>query len=178
MADSACIARYILEFMNKRSNLFFFLQCFSLRRFLYFPILCKIRRTSLLLCVFFYEYPTSYNLHYLFLIYLSFPKKNVIKEVHTCIIENDLDGLMTKTASPVPKVLLSCKDTNGLMPLHKASGMNRLAIVEYLLSVWPVSTTETDATGKTPLHWAASPEIFNRLVQAGADEQACDYVWQ
>lgn len=83
---------------------------------------------------------------------------------------------MAKTASPVPKVLLSCKDTNGLTPLHKAAGLNRLAIVEYLLSMWPASATETDATGKNPLHWAASPEIFNRLVQAGADEQARDYV--
>lgn len=92
------------------------------------------------------------------------------------MIENDLDGLMTKTESPVPKVLLSSKDANGLTPLHKASGLNRLEMVEYLLSVWPASATDTDTTGKTPLHWAASPEIFNRLVQAGADEQACDYV--
>lgn len=107
-------------------------------------------------------------------IFLS--EKNVIKEVHTCVIENDLDGLMAKTASPVPKMLSSCKDINGMTPLHKASGLNRLAIVEYLLSLRPASAMETDATGKTPLHWAASPEIFNRLVQAGADEQACDYV--
>lgn len=110
-------------------------------------------------------------------IYVSpFSIQNVIKEVHTCVIENDLDGLMAKTAPPVPNVLLSCKDINGLTPLHKASGLNRLAIVEYLISVWPASATEVDATGKTALHWAASPEIFNRLVQAGADEQACDFV--
>lgn len=96
--------------------------------------------------------------------------------MHTCVIEDDLDGLVAKTAPPVPKALLSSKDANGMTPLHKAAGLNRLAIVEYLLSVWPAAATETNATGKTPLHWAASPEIFNRLVQGGADEQACDYV--
>lgn len=100
----------------------------------------------------------------------------MIKEVHTSVIENNLDLLMAKTAAPVPKILLSSKDGNGLTPLHKASGLNHLAIVEYLLSVWPASATDIDSSGKTPLHWAASQEIFNRLVQAGADEQACDYV--
>lgn len=102
--------------------------------------------------------------------------QNVVKEVHTCVIGNDLDGLKARSDPPVPKALLSCKDVNGLTPLHKASGLNRLEIVEYLLRMWPAAATESDATGKTPLHWAASPEIFNRLVQAGSDEQACDYV--
>lgn len=91
-------------------------------------------------------------------------------------MENDLDKLKEKSASPIPRALLSSKDTNGLTPLHKAAGLNHLPIVEYLLEMWPASTTDMDATGKTPLHWAASPEIFNRLVQAGADEQARDYV--
>lgn len=103
---------------------------------------------------------------------------NMIKDVHAAVIDNDLEALKMKTASPVPKELLSTKDANGLTPLHKAAGLNRLEIVEYLLSVWPSSTTDADATGKTPLHWAASPEIFNRLVQAGADEQTTDYVSQ
>lgn len=76
----------------------------------------------------------------------------------------------------MPAVLASAKDSNGLTPLHKAAGLNHLAIVEYLLSVNPAATREIDATGKTPLHWAASPEIFNKLVRAGADEQAYDYV--
>lgn len=87
-----------------------------------------------------------------------------------------MDLLTSRTSPPVPSVLASSKDINGLTPLHKAAGLNHLAIVEYLLGVWPTAATDIDATGKTPLHWAASPEIFNKLVRAGADEQAYDYV--
>lgn len=72
--------------------------------------------------------------------------------------------------------MLSSKDVNGLTPLHKAAGLNHLAIVEYILRTNPMAATDIDATGKTPLHWASSLEIYNKLVQAGADELACDYV--
>lgn len=83
---------------------------------------------------------------------------------------------MKKTAPPVPRILASSKDVNGLTPLHKAAGLNHINILEYLMDIWPASTMATDATGKTPLHWASSLEGFNKLVQGGADEQACDYV--
>lgn len=83
---------------------------------------------------------------------------------------------MSVTAPPVPKALLASKDANGLTPLHKAAGLGHLSIVEYLLENCPFAASETDATGKTPLHWAATPEIYNKLVQGGADELFCDYV--
>lgn len=58
--------------------------------------------------------------------------------------------------------------------------MAHARIVEYLLNAAPDSATDTDFTGKTPLHWAASaknnPRSYNLLVQAGCDEQALDYV--
>lgn len=102
--------------------------------------------------------------------------QNVIKDVHTAVVDNDMALLTARTSTPVPGALAAAKDANGLTPLHKASGLNYLPLVEYLLGVWPEAAKELDGTGKTPLHWAASPEIFNRLVRAGADEQAFDYV--
>lgn len=100
----------------------------------------------------------------------------MIKETHTAVVENNLDELINVTSPPVPKGLLSSKDVNGLTPLHKAAGLGHLAIVEYILRTSPSTATDIDATGKTPLHWASTLEIYNKLVQAGADELACDYV--
>lgn len=100
----------------------------------------------------------------------------MIKDVHTAVVDNDAALLSARTSPPVPSALAGAKDLNGLTPLHKAAGLNHIAIVEYLLEVYPAAAKEIDAMGKTPLHWATSPEIFNRLVRAGADEQIFDYV--
>lgn len=100
----------------------------------------------------------------------------MIKKTHTAVVENNISELVNVTAPPVPKALLASKDANGLTTLHKAAGLNHLAIVEHILRTNPSIATETDATGKTPLHWASSLEIYNKLVQAGADELVCDYV--
>lgn len=100
----------------------------------------------------------------------------MIKETHTSVVENNLDELINITSPPVPKGILSSKDVNGLTPLHKAAGLGHLAIVEYILRTSPSTATDIDATGKTPLHWASTLEIYNKLVQAGADELATDYV--
>lgn len=113
------------------------------------------------------------------LLFLSFEwcvPQNVIKETHAAVIDNNLNELINITSPPVPKGLLASKDVNGLTPLHKAAGLNYLAIVDYILRTNPATATELDATGKSPLHWASSLEIYNKLVQAGADELACDYV--
>lgn len=87
---------------------------------------------------------------------------------------------MAKTAPPVPPIVLSSKDANGMTALHKAAGLAHTRIVEYLLSIWPEAATEKDASGKNPLHYAASAKnndrCFNLLVQAGADEEALDNV--
>lgn len=100
----------------------------------------------------------------------------MIKETHAAVIDNNLNELINITSPPVPKGLLASKDINGLTPLHKAAGLNYLAIVDYILRTNPSTAVELDATGKSPLHWASSLEIYNKLVQAGADELACDYV--
>ncbi|XP_059612657.1 uncharacterized protein LOC132259125 [Phlebotomus argentipes] len=103
---------------------------------------------------------------------------NVIKDAHSACVDNDLDYLMKRTAHPVPPILLSSKDQNGLTALHKAAGLAHTRVVEYLLSVWPEAATDVDDSGKLPLHWAAAAKnnerTFNLLVQAGADETATD----
>ncbi|GAB0094568.1 uncharacterized protein DMENIID0001_098860 [Sergentomyia squamirostris] len=103
---------------------------------------------------------------------------NVIKDVHTSCIDNDLDFLMKRTAPPVAPIVLSSRDQNGLTALHKAAGLAHIRIVEYLLSVWPDAAKDVDDSGKLPLHWAAAAKnnerSFNLLVQAGADETATD----
>ncbi|XP_065081265.1 uncharacterized protein LOC135703850 [Ochlerotatus camptorhynchus] len=103
----------------------------------------------------------------------------VIKDIHQAVVDNDLDTLKEKTASPTPRIVLTSKDANGLTPLHKAAGLAHTQIVEYILSIWPSLASNEDHTGKTPLHWAASAKnnarSFNLLVQAGADETALDH---
>ncbi|XP_058815671.1 uncharacterized protein LOC131679117 isoform X6 [Topomyia yanbarensis] len=103
----------------------------------------------------------------------------VIKDIHQAVVDNDLEMLKEKTAAPMPRVVLTSKDTNGLTPLHKAAGLAHTQIVEHILSIWPSLSSDEDHTGKTPLHWAASAKnnarSFNLLVQAGADETALDH---
>lgn len=104
----------------------------------------------------------------------------LIKNIHSAVIDNNIETLRAKTSPPVPPQMLNCKDINGLTPLHKAAGLAHTKIVEYLLAVWPNTATEVDNSGKTPLHYAASiknnDRVFNLLVQAGADEMAFDGV--
>ena len=104
----------------------------------------------------------------------------LIKNIHTAVIDNNLEYLKAKTAQPVPPQILSSKDANGLTPLHKAAGLAHTNIVEYLLALWPNAAKEKDNSGKTPLHYAASiknnERVFNLLVQAGAEEGATDKV--
>lgn len=106
----------------------------------------------------------------------------LIKSIHQSVVENNIELLQSKTQPPIPPQFLSCKDANGLNPLHKAAGLAHTKIVEYILSVWPNAAHELDAEGKSPLHYAASVKnndrAFNLLVQAGADELLCDRVSQ
>jgi Ankyrin repeats (3 copies) len=104
----------------------------------------------------------------------------LFKSIHSAVIDNNIEYLQAKTSPPVPPQMLNCKDINGLTPLHKAAGLAHTKIVEYLLAVWPHAAMETDNSGKSPLHYAASVKnnerVFNLLVQAGADELATDRV--
>lgn len=104
----------------------------------------------------------------------------LIKAIHTSVVENNIELLRAKTSPPVPPQILSCKDANGLTPLHKAAGLAHTKIVEYLLEVWPNAAQELDNGGRTPLHYAAAAKnnerTFNLLVQSGVDELAIDGV--
>lgn len=104
----------------------------------------------------------------------------MIKSIHAAVIENNIELLRAKTSPPVPPQMLSCKDVNGLTPLHKAAGLGHTKIVEYLIESWPSLMHETDNNGKTALHYAAAAKnnerTFNLLVQAGSDELAMDVV--
>lgn len=82
--------------------------------------------------------------------------------------------------SNVPPTLITCKDANGLNVIHKAAGLGHTMMLEYLLGIWPDGAHETDMTGKTALHWAASAKnnmrCYTLLTQAGCEEDALDYV--
>jgi hypothetical protein len=45
----------------------------------------------------------------------------MIKDIHTTVINNDLEGLKKKLEEPVSPVVLCGKDCNGLNALHKVS---------------------------------------------------------
>ncbi|XP_054089889.1 uncharacterized protein LOC105209401 isoform X4 [Zeugodacus cucurbitae] len=104
---------------------------------------------------------------------------NSIKDVHQAVIDNNLETLQAKMEPPVPPALITCRDANGLNLIHKAAGLGHTKILEYLIGIWPDGVAETDVTGKTPLHWAASHKnnmrCYTLLTEAGCDEEALDY---
>uniref|UniRef100_A0A1A9WYG8 Arginine kinase n=1 Tax=Glossina brevipalpis TaxID=37001 RepID=A0A1A9WYG8_9MUSC len=104
---------------------------------------------------------------------------NSIKDVHQSVIDNSLENLQTHLEPPVPPALVTCRDANGLNLIHKAAGLGHATILEYLIATWPDGVHETDVTGKTPLHFAASAKnnmrCYTLLTQAGCDEEALDY---
>ncbi|XP_022163179.1 uncharacterized protein LOC111028747 [Myzus persicae] len=104
----------------------------------------------------------------------------IIKEIHKAVIDDNLVLLKKLNRDPVPLEVLASKDKNGLTPLHKAVGLGRLSIVEYILNKNPKIVNIRDNDGRTPLHYVyISPPkqislMYNKLVEAGANENLID----
>ncbi|KAK5645386.1 hypothetical protein RI129_006686 [Pyrocoelia pectoralis] len=106
------------------------------------------------------------------------PILGIIKDIHTDVENDDLEQLQAHSSSPIPPVILSAKDVNGLTPLHKAAGLGHQAIAEYIIENYPSSVNITDNEGRTPLHFSTlakdDGKIFDFLISAGADESLLD----
>ncbi|VEN60307.1 unnamed protein product, partial [Callosobruchus maculatus] len=102
----------------------------------------------------------------------------LIKEIHTDVIQNDLESLKLHTAAPIPPVVFAGKDQNGLTPLHKAAGLDKEEIVKYILQENPEVIHAVDNEGRTALHYAAllkdDGKMMNLLIDHGINESALD----
>ncbi|XP_025834540.1 uncharacterized protein LOC108739922 isoform X2 [Agrilus planipennis] len=65
-----------------------------------------------------------------------------------------------------------------MTPLHKAAGLGRYAIAEYIIAKYPESVSITDTKKRSPLHYAPLAKDDNKtyelLVKSGADEYTLD----
>lgn len=104
----------------------------------------------------------------------------MIKDIHSDVLNDELENLKNRLSPPVPSLVLSGRDSNGLSPLHKAAGLGKQEIAEFLVSEYPNCVNLTDAEGRTPLHYAAllkdEGQMMNFLLEHGADESALDNV--
>nr|XP_023023300.1 uncharacterized protein LOC111511520 isoform X2 [Leptinotarsa decemlineata] len=102
----------------------------------------------------------------------------LIKDIHTDVQNDDLESLKNHLSPPVPPIVLSGKDSNGLTPLHKAVGLDKKKIAEFILQEYPECINSCDNDGRTPLHYAALVKddgtMTKFLIQHGADESALD----
>ncbi|XP_064210784.1 uncharacterized protein LOC660320 isoform X3 [Tribolium castaneum] len=102
----------------------------------------------------------------------------IIKDIHSDVINDELESLKKRLEPPIPPLVLSGKDSNGLTPLHKASGLGKQQIAEFLLAEYPNCVNLVDSEGRTPLHYAAllkdDGQMMSFLLEHGADESALD----
>nr|XP_012228520.1 PREDICTED: uncharacterized protein LOC105675719 isoform X3 [Linepithema humile] len=103
---------------------------------------------------------------------------STIKDIHTAVINNDLEGLQKKLEEPVSPIVLCGKDGNGLNVLHKAAGLGYADIAREILERNSEAVLAQDNEGKTPLHYAAALKddgaMYDLLVENGADESKLD----
>ncbi|KAJ2948988.1 hypothetical protein O0L34_g5928 [Tuta absoluta] len=103
---------------------------------------------------------------------------NTIRDIHSAVVENDLEGLMRHSGDPVPPQILSSRDANNMTVTHKAAGLGHGGILGYIAERYPEGINDVDNEGRTPLHYAAAvrddQHMYNTLVGLGADESAVD----
>ncbi|CAG9865308.1 unnamed protein product [Phyllotreta striolata] len=102
----------------------------------------------------------------------------LVKEIHMDVQNDDLDKLKEHASPPIPPVVLAAKDINGLSPLHKAAGLDKREIAEFIIKEYPDGVNSVDNEGRTPLHYAAllkdDGKMMSFLIENGADESALD----
>ncbi|KAK9881639.1 hypothetical protein WA026_017161 [Henosepilachna vigintioctopunctata] len=103
----------------------------------------------------------------------------VVKDIHTDVINGDLELLKSRNANGnIPSIIYYGKDVNGLTPLHKAAGLGRTEIAEYLTEQQPKSLNAVDNEGRTPLHFSSllkdNGKMADFLIENGADESTLD----
>ncbi|XP_063891963.1 uncharacterized protein LOC110374720 isoform X2 [Helicoverpa armigera] len=103
---------------------------------------------------------------------------NTIRDIHTAVVQNDLEGLMKHAGDPVPPLALSSRDANNMTVMHKAAGLGHGGILKYIAERYPQGINDVDNDGRTPLHYAAAmrddQHTYNTLVSLGADESVVD----
>ena len=108
------------------------------------------------------------------------PKQlNDIRDVHGASVTGDLGQLQEK-AKTVRHEVFTSRDRRGLTPLHKAVGLNKREVAEFLLGKGGVDNLAcADCEGRTPLHYAAlvgdqAEGLYEWLVEQGADPRIED----
>lgn len=108
--------------------------------------------------------------------------QNDIRDIHSASVTGDLDFLRERTRH-VKAEAFNSKDKRGLTPLHKAVGLNKKEVAEFLLETArdPESVLQCeDYQGRRPLHYAAlavtqsDRGLYDWLVEAGAEVGARD----
>ena len=109
---------------------------------------------------------------------------NKIRIIHAAVSCGDLIALQDnlKDNSKEKDDYISAKDHLGMTPLHKATILGHLDVVQFILEKFPESVNSRDREGRTPLHYAAATTnrngniIYRMLIRSGGDQRIKDSV--
>ncbi|CAG2117937.1 unnamed protein product, partial [Medioppia subpectinata] len=103
---------------------------------------------------------------------------NKIRVIHAAVSCGDLLGLQDGLDEKNDYVV--AKDHLGMAPIHKATIMGHIDVVEYILDKFPDTVNLRDKEGRTALHYSAATtnrngsKIYKILIRAGADPRIRD----
>lgn len=106
---------------------------------------------------------------------------NKIQNLHQAVSMGDLTILKKDDFDKKNDYILS-KDHFGMTPLHKATIMGHVEIVQYILEKFPETINAKDREGRTALHYSTATtnrngnKIYKMLIKAGADSRVRDSV--